>query len=82
MPDKPDDDILEQAAEDNGVRAAVVSPPPPTHQKVKFHGLITLSVMAATIMQALDTTIANVALPRMQGTLSATQDEMGWVLTS
>ena len=38
--------------------------------------------MAATIMQALDTTIANVALPRMQGTLSATQDEMGWVLTS
>ena len=33
-------------------------------------------------MQALDTTIANVALPRMQGTLSATQDEMGWVLTS
>src|SRR6202000_3140908 len=49
---------------------------------VRFHGLITLSVMAATIMQALDTTIANVALPRMQGTLSATQDEMGWVLTS
>jgi len=33
-------------------------------------------------MQALDTTIANVALPKMQGTLSATQDEMGWVLTS
>jgi DHA2 family multidrug resistance protein len=33
-------------------------------------------------MQALDTTIANVALPRVQGTLSATQDEMGWVLTS
>jgi DHA2 family multidrug resistance protein len=38
--------------------------------------------MLATIMQALDTTIANVALPKMQGTLSATQDEMGWVLTS
>ena len=82
MPDKPEDDILEKAAEDAGVRAAATSPPPPTHQKVKFHGLITLSVMAATIMQALDTTIANVALPRMQGTLSATQDEMGWVLTS
>ncbi len=45
-------------------------------------GLITVSVMLATIMQALDTTIANVALPRVQGTLSATQDEMGWVLTS
>ena len=45
-------------------------------------GLITASVMLATSMQALDTTIANVALPRVQGTLSATQDEMSWVLTS
>ncbi len=45
-------------------------------------GLITVSVMLATIMQALDSTIANVALPRMQGTLSATQDQMTWVLTS
>jgi DHA2 family multidrug resistance protein len=33
-------------------------------------------------MQALDNTIANVALPRIQGTLSATQDQMSWVLTS
>src|SRR3982074_3226968 len=46
------------------------------------HGVITASVMLATIMQALDSTIANVALPRMQGTLSATQDAMGWVLPS
>jgi MFS transporter, DHA2 family, multidrug resistance protein len=45
-------------------------------------GIITIAVMLATIMQALDTTIANVALPRMQGTLSATQDQMTWVLTS
>ncbi|MFT7193589.1 MAG: DHA2 family multidrug resistance protein, partial [Rheinheimera aquimaris] len=44
--------------------------------------LITLSVMLATIMQALDTTIANVALPHMQGTLGATQDQISWVLTS
>jgi drug resistance transporter, EmrB/QacA subfamily len=44
--------------------------------------LVTASVMAATVMQALDSTIANVALPNMQGTLSATQDEMAWVLTS
>jgi DHA2 family multidrug resistance protein len=50
--------------------------------RVPNKGLITISVMLATIMQALDTTIANVALPRVQGTLSATQDEMGWVLTS
>ena len=45
-------------------------------------GLITLSVMLATIMQALDTTIANVALPHMQGALGVTQDQIGWVLTS
>ena len=45
-------------------------------------GVITVSVMLATIMQALDTTIANVALPHMQGTLSGTQDQMTWVLTS
>ena len=44
--------------------------------------LITVSVMLATIMQALDTTIANVALPHMQGSLSATQDQISWVLTS
>jgi DHA2 family multidrug resistance protein len=45
-------------------------------------GLITLSVMLATIMQALDMTIANVALPHMQGSMSATQDQISWVLTS
>ena len=44
--------------------------------------LITLSVMLASIMQALDNTIANVALPRIQGSLSATQDQMAWGLTS
>ena len=44
--------------------------------------LITLSVMLATIMQALDTTIANVALPHMQGAMGATQDQISWVLTS
>lgn len=38
--------------------------------------------MLATIMQALDTTIANVALPHMQGSLSATEEEVAWVLTS
>ena len=45
-------------------------------------GFVTLSVMLATIMQALDTTIANVALPHMQGSMSATQDQISWVLTS
>jgi DHA2 family multidrug resistance protein len=45
-------------------------------------GLTTVSIMLATIMQALDTTIANVALPHMQGSMSATQDQISWVLTS
>ena len=38
--------------------------------------------MLATVMQVLDTTIANVALPHMQASLGASQDEINWVLTS
>ena len=44
--------------------------------------LLTICTMTATIMQALDTTIANVALPYMQGSLSASLDQISWVLTS
>jgi DHA2 family multidrug resistance protein len=43
---------------------------------------ITVCVILATLMQALDSTIANVALPYMQGSVSATQDQIDWVLTS
>ncbi|MBS0427392.1 MAG: DHA2 family efflux MFS transporter permease subunit, partial [Proteobacteria bacterium] len=49
---------------------------------VAHRGMITVSIMLATIMQALDTTIANVALPHMQGSLQASQDQITWVLTS
>jgi EmrB/QacA subfamily drug resistance transporter len=49
---------------------------------VPSRGLITISIMLATVMQALDTTIANVALPHMQGSFSASQDQIAWVLTS
>jgi DHA2 family multidrug resistance protein len=52
------------------------------HARAPHRGLITISIMLASIMQALDNTIANVALPRIQGSLSATQDQMTWVLTS
>jgi len=45
-------------------------------------GALTLCVILATLMQALDTTIANVALPYMQGSVSASQDQIDWVLTS
>jgi DHA2 family multidrug resistance protein len=43
---------------------------------------ITISVMLATVMNSLDTTIANVALPHMQGSVSASADQITWVLTS
>ena len=52
------------------------------HAGVAHRGLITVSILLATIMQALDTTIANVALPHMQGSLQASQDQITWVLTS
>src|SRR5689334_2726657 len=43
---------------------------------------ITACVSIATLMQALDTTIANVALPHIQGSVAASQDQIAWVLTS
>ena len=44
--------------------------------------MVTICAMVATLMQALDNTIANVALPYMQGSLSASLDQITWVLTS
>ncbi len=44
--------------------------------------MLTVCAMSATIMQALDTTVANVALPYMQGSLSASIDQVNWILTS
>jgi DHA2 family multidrug resistance protein len=50
--------------------------------KRRNRAAITVCVVLATLMQVLDTTIANVALPYMQGSVSASQDEIAWVLTS
>jgi MFS transporter, DHA2 family, multidrug resistance protein len=44
--------------------------------------IITICMVAASLLQTLDATIANVALPHMQGALSATNDQISWVLTS
>src|ERR1700737_2203520 len=44
--------------------------------------MITLSIMLANIMQGLDNTILNVALPHIQGSLSASLDQIAWALTS
>jgi len=57
---------------------SVASHPLPTGVRL----IVTVGVMAAVLLQVLDTTIANVALPHMQASLSATQDTINWVLTS
>src|SRR5271170_5965171 len=51
-------------------------------QNLHHPTMITIFVMMATLMQVLDMTIASVALPHIQGSLSATQDQIVWVLTS
>src|SRR5271163_5060304 len=71
----------------DGSTEVVAAEPTVTSGDVDFkpaphHAILTASMMLAVVMTALDTTIANVALPHMQGELSGTQDEMGWVLTS
>src|SRR6185369_5068214 len=53
-----------------------------TEQDAKNRWPITISIMLATVMNSLDTTIANVALPHIQGSVSASADQITWVLTS
>jgi len=57
--------------------SAAISQPADAHR-----GILTVCTVLATLMQALDTTIANVALPYMQGTFAAAPDQITWVLTS
>ncbi len=59
-----------------------MTPAGPAPGVVPNRTIITICAMVATLMQALDSTIANVALPYMQGSLSATSDQITWVLTS
>src|SRR6476659_1090666 len=58
--------------------ASVATHPLPSGQRL----IVTIGVMMAVLLQVLDTTIANVALPHMQADLSASQDQINWVLTS
>ena len=64
---------------DDASRGAVTGD---TVAAVPNRGAITVSIMLATFMQGVDTTIANVALPHMQGSFSAAQDQIAWVVTS
>jgi DHA2 family multidrug resistance protein len=54
---------------------------PPEEQVAEHRWLILLGLITAAIMEVLDTTIINVALPQMAGNLGATQEEIGWVST-
>ena len=56
--------------------------PSPAAASPVNRGMITTTVICACVMQGLDTTIANVALPHIQGSMSASQDQISWVLTS
>ena len=58
--------------------AHVATHPLPPRDRI----IVTIGVMMAVLLQVLDTTIANVALPHMQASLSATQESINWVLTS
>ncbi len=49
---------------------------------VPNRGMITISIMLANIMQGVDNSILNVALPHIQGSLSASLDQVAWALTS
>ena len=51
-------------------------------EPVRHRLLISIFSMMGTLMQVLDSTIANVALPYMQGSLNTTLDQISWVLTS
>lgn len=54
----------------------------PTYPDPFRRNMITLFVMMGSFMSQLDVTIANVALPSMQGTMSASSEQITWVLTS
>ena len=59
------------------IGAAQLEPSPPSHK-----WLVAIAVMLGTTLEVLDTSIVNVSLPHMQGSFSASVDEIAWVLTS
>jgi DHA2 family multidrug resistance protein len=77
------DRLARSAFRERLVRAAHYrADPQPTELSTGRKWAITLSVMLVTVMQILDTSVTNVALPHMQGSLSASVEEVSWVLTS
>lgn len=64
------------------ITAAAAHPPPTLSLPRVEHAVLTVAIMMAVLLQVLDTTIANVALPHMMASMSATQETINWVLTS
>ena len=65
------------------ISAGSASPPRDEAQlPVANHMLLIVGIMGASLLQVLDTTIANVAIPHMQSALGATAESVTWVLTS
>jgi len=70
-------------AQGRGARKSVPAPAPREEWRPSVNPwIVAASVMLATFMEVLDTSVANVALPHISGNLSATTDESTWVLTS
>ena len=69
-------------APSTGERTMAVADSLSLPQRTPHRGMITACIICATLLQSLDQTIANVALPYMQGTFSASYDEITWVLTT
>jgi DHA2 family multidrug resistance protein len=63
-------------------KAAVPSSPHQAEPAATHKWLIAVAVMLGTTLEVLDVTIVNVALPHMQGSFSASVDEIAWVVTS
>ncbi|QAY76381.1 DHA2 family efflux MFS transporter permease subunit [Sphingosinicella sp. BN140058] len=61
--------------------SAVAAPERPALDRAE-HVIVSIALMMAVLLQVLDTTIANVALPHMMASMSATQETINWVLTS
>ena len=64
------------------VAATVAAVIPAEEARHQHKWLIAVAVMLGTTLEVLDSSIVNVSLPHMQGTFSASVDEIAWVLTS
>src|SRR5260370_31252519 len=69
-------ELLEQVVEERR------SAPPPQPEAPSHKWLVAIAVMLGATLEILDSSIVNVCLPHMQGTFSASVDEVTWILTS